>query len=77
MGRLFCPLISHNLCKYNKFLLLLVSILTKASFFFKDASSSALMQVDPKETSIVVRDEMQNGRLPQAQTILYNSKVLK
>jgi hypothetical protein len=77
MGRLFCPLISHNLCKYNKFLLLLVSILTKASFFFQDASSSALMQVDPKETSIVVRDEMQNGRLPQAQTILYNSKVLK
>jgi hypothetical protein len=35
------------------------------------------MQVDPKETTIVVRDEMQNGRFPQAQTILYNSKVLK
>ncbi|KAJ6874602.1 hypothetical protein NC652_034329 [Populus alba x Populus x berolinensis] len=43
----------------------------------QDASSSALMQVDPKENSIVVRDEMQNGRFPQAQTILYNSKKLQ
>jgi hypothetical protein len=35
------------------------------------------MQVDPKETSVVVKDEMQNGVYPQAQTIIYNSKVLK
>jgi hypothetical protein len=34
------------------------------------------MQVDPKE-SVVVMDEMQNGVYPQAQTIIYNSKVLK
>ncbi|KAJ6411008.1 hypothetical protein OIU84_007708 [Salix udensis] len=42
-----------------------------------DASPSALMQVDPKETCIVVRDEMQNGGFPEAQTILYNSKKLQ
>jgi hypothetical protein len=34
------------------------------------------MQVDPKE-SVVVKDEMKNGVYPQAQTIIYNSKVLK
>ncbi|KAF9667330.1 hypothetical protein SADUNF_Sadunf15G0011600 [Salix dunnii] len=43
----------------------------------QDASSSALMQVDPKETCIVVRDEMQNGGFQEAQTILYNSKKLQ
>ncbi|KAJ6887875.1 hypothetical protein NC652_029006 [Populus alba x Populus x berolinensis] len=45
--------------------------------FIEDASSSLLMQVDPKEPSMVVSDEMQNGVFPQAQTIIYNSKVLK
>ncbi|KAJ6887879.1 protein DEFECTIVE IN MERISTEM SILENCING 3-like [Populus alba x Populus x berolinensis] len=41
----------------------------------QDASSSLLMQVDPKEPSMVVSDEMQNGVFPQAQTIIYNSKL--
>eukprot|EP00258_Populus_trichocarpa_P010591 XP_002318428.3 protein DEFECTIVE IN MERISTEM SILENCING 3 isoform X1 [Populus trichocarpa] len=42
----------------------------------QDASSSVLMQVDPKE-SVVVKDEMQNGVYPQAQTIINNSKKLQ
>ncbi|XP_042984093.1 protein DEFECTIVE IN MERISTEM SILENCING 3-like isoform X5 [Carya illinoinensis] len=39
--------------------------------------SSALMQVDQNETSIVVRDEMQNGGLAHAETIIYYSKKLQ
>ncbi len=41
---------------------------------FKD--SSTLMQVDQNETSIVVRDEMQNGGFAHAETIIYHSKVV-
>ena len=33
--------------------------------------SSALMQVDQTETSIVVRDETQNGGFAHAETIIY------
>ncbi|XP_062162657.1 protein DEFECTIVE IN MERISTEM SILENCING 3-like isoform X3 [Alnus glutinosa] len=42
---------------------------------FKD--SSTLMQVDQNETSIVVRDEMQNGGSAHAETIIYHSKKLQ
>lgn len=38
--------------------------------------SSTLMQVDQNETSIVVRDEMQNGGFAHAETIIYHSKVV-
>lgn len=37
--------------------------------------TSALMQVDGNETSIVVRDEIQNGGFTHAETIIYYSKV--
>uniref|UniRef100_A0A6N2K9V6 Uncharacterized protein n=1 Tax=Salix viminalis TaxID=40686 RepID=A0A6N2K9V6_SALVM len=43
----------------------------------QDASSSTLMQVAPKETSMFVRDEIQNGVFPQAQSIIYNAKKLQ
>lgn len=33
------------------------------------------MQVDGNETSIVVRDEIQNGGFTHAETIIYYSKV--
>ena len=39
--------------------------------------SSALMQVDQTETSIVLRDETQNGGFAHAETIIYYSKVVK
>ncbi|KAF5442729.1 hypothetical protein F2P56_035355 [Juglans regia] len=39
--------------------------------------SSALTQVDQNETSIVVRDEMQNGGFAHAETIIYYSKKLQ
>ncbi|KAJ6748767.1 PROTEIN DEFECTIVE IN MERISTEM SILENCING 3 [Salix purpurea] len=35
------------------------------------------MQVAPKETSMFVRDEIQNGVFPQAQSIIYNAKKLQ
>lgn len=35
------------------------------------------MQVDQKETSLAVKDEMQNGGLSQAESIIYYSKVVK
>jgi hypothetical protein len=38
--------------------------------------SSALMQVDQTETSIVVRDETQNGGFAHAETIIYYSAFL-
>lgn len=34
------------------------------------------MQVDQKETSVVVKDEMQNGGFSQAESIIYHSKVV-
>ncbi|XP_060675501.1 protein DEFECTIVE IN MERISTEM SILENCING 3 isoform X2 [Ziziphus jujuba] len=51
-----------------------LSIHTK-SLSIKD--SSALMQVDQKETSVVVKDEMQNGGFSQAESIIYHSKKLQ
>ncbi|EEF45686.1 conserved hypothetical protein [Ricinus communis] len=39
--------------------------------------SSIVIQVDEKETSIVPRDEVQNGGFIQAQSIIYSSKKLQ
>uniref|UniRef100_A0A2P2KHU1 Protein DEFECTIVE IN MERISTEM SILENCING 3 n=1 Tax=Rhizophora mucronata TaxID=61149 RepID=A0A2P2KHU1_RHIMU len=39
--------------------------------------SSALIQVDQKEMSIVPRDEMKNGVPPEIRSIIYSSKNLE
>lgn len=39
--------------------------------------SSAMMQVDKNETSLVVKDEMQNGGFAQAESIIFYTKVIQ